>query len=154
MGGKSSGFTLNPMDDYHNPWWQNVTSSDCQSNAKQNVERINTVAKAISKSQFSNIVLSNVSTSRLELPAHDKGHQRVCCELCPKSFTSSSGLYMHKKTHHGTSFTVCKLCGKKFGSESRLRRHLSSHSSEKPYQCVRCQKSYKHKDTLDNHVCS
>ncbi|CAC5375452.1 KRAB [Mytilus coruscus] len=154
MGGKSSSFTINPLEECHNPWWQNVTSSDCLSNTKQNVERMNTIDKTVSKSQLSNTLYSTACTSRLELSAHYKGHQRVCCELCPKSFTSSSGLYMHRKTHHGTSFTVCKLCGKKFGSASRLRRHLSSHSSEKPYHCERCQKSYKHKDTLDNHVCS
>ena len=77
------------------------------------------------------------------------------CDVCGKSFFSQSGLWKHKKVHHGEKdgCPKCTICGKLFAYSSSLNVHMRKHSNRRPYLCKKCGKSYKHESELKYHTC-
>jgi KRAB domain-containing zinc finger protein len=83
---------------------------------------------------------------------HGRVHTGGECRVCDKSFSQSSDLQVHMKTHlkmiafkqlyhnmkrHNKTYLCCE-CGKKFISAQKLRIH----TGEKLYTCGECNKEF------------
>lgn len=55
----------------------------------------------------------------------EKPHE---CEICKKSFSTSSSLNTHKRIHSGQKPHACDYCGKRFTASSNLYYHKMTHT--------------------------
>ena len=67
-----------------------------------------------------------------------KMSKQMSWELCPKTFTSRSGLSNHKQVHSGVKKYKCAQCNKSFGRDEHLKKHSLIHTGEKPHKCRHC----------------
>ena len=75
------------------------------------------------------------------------------CEICGKSFFSSSGYIKHKRLHVGAYKFRCEVCRKGFFDRTHLGNHMdSSHSKVRRYECSYCLKSFFWKHHLKRHL--
>ena len=81
------------------------------------------------------------------------------CTLCDKSFTHSSNLKRHMKSHvNGKEDTevvhsyYCHLCGKGYTAKASLQVHLNTHSGVKPHQCPHCEATFTQSSHLRRHI--
>ena len=76
------------------------------------------------------------------------------CEICNKTFSSKSNLYIHKKHVHEKSENVkvhkCYLCQKSFYYQDHLDKHVKEvHvGSDELLHCEICKKAYKSEEKL------
>ncbi|XP_072529441.1 uncharacterized protein [Salminus brasiliensis] len=73
------------------------------------------------------------------------------CSLCGKSFSRTSSLNIHLKTHSTERAHNCNVCGKAFSRADLLRNHKRTHTGERPFTCNLCGKSYAHQGQLRIH---
>ncbi|KFM62507.1 Zinc finger protein 333, partial [Stegodyphus mimosarum] len=69
--------------------------------------------------------------------------------MCEKSFSRSSDLNRHKKTHDSGSFE-CASCSMKFTRADNLRRQELSHL--KSFTCQECSQTFTRNSDLLHHV--
>ncbi|KAJ0181017.1 hypothetical protein K1T71_003102 [Dendrolimus kikuchii] len=79
-----------------------------------------------------------------------EGDRPYVCE-CGKTFTQTSSLAAHQKSHSTTTYFTCSKCGKQFKFAYALKTHLSVHENGK-YSCHICQKVLKQKRTWAAHM--
>ncbi|XP_014369412.2 gastrula zinc finger protein XlCGF57.1, partial [Papilio machaon] len=78
------------------------------------------------------------------------GERPYNCD-CGKSFTQSSSLAAHKKTHSSITFFTCSVCGKQFKHAFSLKKHLHVHEIAQ-FSCDICNKLLKSKQSLQAHM--
>jgi uncharacterized Zn-finger protein len=80
------------------------------------------------------------------------GEKPYSCTICPKSFTQSAVLTRHMRTHTGEKPFLCTICPKSFTQSDALTRHIRTHTGEKPYSCTICPKAFINSGALTRHI--
>jgi len=88
------------------------------------------------------------------LAAHVKSHSNertFLCVICNARFKGNEGLQRHMKIHSAEPSHVCIVCGKGFNQLGNMKTHMRTHSGERPYKCSVCNQSFPHQGSWKKH---
>ncbi|KAJ7998904.1 hypothetical protein DPEC_G00209810 [Dallia pectoralis] len=82
----------------------------------------------------------------------DTSHRQINCQICWKSFSSTSYLKVHLRSHTKEKPFICGVCGKSFSYSGKFREHQRIHTGERPYRCHVCGKRFNQSAHLKAHL--
>ncbi|KAM5125744.1 uncharacterized protein ACMZJ9_021983 [Mantella aurantiaca] len=129
---------------------QSTERSTDPSNPKESSYTSHTVTAEIhltSQSTERSTDPSNPKKSSIKHEGDPKEKSSILCLGCGKSFTMSSELLIHLRSHTRVTYT-CSECEKSFTEESEYLEHQKSHN---PYSCSQCGKSFTLKGEIKKH---
>ena len=91
-----------------------------------------------------------------ELKEHDvEHHTTIECNICKKTFTSTSEVKTHLEEEHKTEEFKCNDCTHSFKSEDELTKHVEKeHDIQVTYHCTRCVNVFHTQSDLQAHTVS
>nr|XP_046234446.1 zinc finger protein 184 [Scatophagus argus] len=104
--------------------------------------------------QICSICSQSFSTSS-DLIEHKKSHvtcKRYICHQCGEGFDSLLARSQHRQAHQVKRQFKCPHCEKTFTRRSDVKRHLSTHTGDRPYQCDQCSKCFSLRFMLMKHL--
>lgn len=75
------------------------------------------------------------------------------CEICSKSFKTSSNFNVHVKIHKNQRDHQCNMCSQSFFTSSHLKAHIKVHLNEPSFKCdvPECGKTFIHSSSFKKH---
>uniref|UniRef100_A0A1A9WDW3 C2H2-type domain-containing protein n=1 Tax=Glossina brevipalpis TaxID=37001 RepID=A0A1A9WDW3_9MUSC len=82
----------------------------------------------------------------------EKLKERKVCHYCPRTFSTTTHRRRHERIHTGERPYVCEMCGRSFASSSDMSNHRSSqHLHERNFVCDICDKRFNRRSQLRIH---
>lgn len=102
--------------------------------------------------QICNKTFKTTSNLNVHVRIHS-AERKFVCSNCPKSYKYSTQLINHKRLHTGEKPFGCyhKNCQKTFAQLGQLKKHVRVHTGERPYECTVCSKRFTRGYHLQTH---